>query len=123
MTGVTPTDLLAGVDLFAELRPDELTRLADASSRENLRRGDIIFREDDEPDRLYVVVQGRIAISKRSIDGRESVVALMEEGELASEAVMRYLDRASDLVFAMARFADVDDPELFEGREAGDGDG
>jgi cob(I)alamin adenosyltransferase len=51
------------------------------------------------------------------------VVALMEEGQLGSEAVMRYLNRASDLVFAMARFADVDDPELFEGREAGDGDG
>ena len=51
------------------------------------------------------------------------VVALMEEGELGSEAVMRYLNRASDLVFAMARFADVDDPELFEGREAGRGDG
>jgi cob(I)alamin adenosyltransferase len=51
------------------------------------------------------------------------VVALMQEGELASEAVMRYLNRASDLVFAMARFADVDDPELFEGREAADGDG
>lgn len=50
-------------------------------------------------------------------------VALMEGGELASEAVMKYLNRASDLVFAMARFADVDDPELFEGRDAGDGDG
>jgi cob(I)alamin adenosyltransferase len=46
------------------------------------------------------------------------VVALKEEGELASEAVLRYLNRASDLVFAMARFADVDDPELFEGRQA-----
>ena len=51
------------------------------------------------------------------------VVALMEEGQLASEAVMRYLNRASDLVFAMARFADVDDPELFEGRDAGADDG
>jgi cob(I)alamin adenosyltransferase len=51
------------------------------------------------------------------------VVALMQDGELASEAVMRYLNRASDLVFAMARFADVDDPELFEGREAGGTDG
>ncbi|HMC06398.1 MAG TPA: cob(I)yrinic acid a,c-diamide adenosyltransferase [Solirubrobacterales bacterium] len=51
------------------------------------------------------------------------VVALMEEGQLASEAPMRYLNRASDLVFAMARFADLDDPELFEGREAADADG
>ncbi len=43
-------------------------------------------------------------------------VALKEDGELASEAVLRYLNRASDLAFAMARVADEDDPELFEGR-------
>jgi cob(I)alamin adenosyltransferase len=47
------------------------------------------------------------------------VVALREGDQLASDAVLRYLNRASDLVFAMARFADVDDPALFEGREAG----
>jgi cob(I)alamin adenosyltransferase len=45
-------------------------------------------------------------------------VALREEQGLASEAVLRYLNRASDLVYAMARFTDIDDPELFEGREA-----
>jgi len=82
---VTPADLLAGVDLFKELRPDELTRLANESSRESLRRGDVVFREGDEPDRLYVVIQGRIAISKRSIDGREAVVALVEDGDLFGE--------------------------------------
>jgi cob(I)alamin adenosyltransferase len=51
------------------------------------------------------------------------VVALKDAGGLASEAVLRYLNRASDLAFAIARFADVDDPKLFEGRhgEAGDG--
>jgi CRP/FNR family transcriptional regulator, cyclic AMP receptor protein len=82
---VTPSDLLAGVDLFADLRSDEMARLADASRQEELRRGDVLFREGDEADRLYVVVQGRIAISKRSVDGRESVVALMEEGDLFGE--------------------------------------
>jgi cob(I)alamin adenosyltransferase len=51
------------------------------------------------------------------------VVALRDHDQLASEAVLRYLNRASDLVFAMARFADVDDPELFAGRGAGEGDG
>jgi cob(I)alamin adenosyltransferase len=46
------------------------------------------------------------------------VIALKERGELASETVLHYLNRASDLTYAMARFADVDDPELFEGRDA-----
>jgi cob(I)alamin adenosyltransferase len=45
------------------------------------------------------------------------VVALKESGELASEAVLRLLNRASDAVYAMARFADLPDPELFAGRE------
>jgi cob(I)alamin adenosyltransferase len=37
-------------------------------------------------------------------------------GELADDTVLKYLNRASDAVYAMARFADTDDPELFEGR-------
>jgi cob(I)alamin adenosyltransferase len=50
-------------------------------------------------------------------------VALQETDGLASEAVLRFLNRASDLAFAMARFADVDDPELFEGRDRETHDG
>jgi cob(I)alamin adenosyltransferase len=50
-------------------------------------------------------------------------VALKESDGLASEAVLRYVNRASDLAFAMARFADVDDPALFEGRRKARGDG
>ena len=44
------------------------------------------------------------------------VVTLSEAGELSSPDLLRVLNRASDLVFAMARYADVDDPELFAGR-------
>jgi cob(I)alamin adenosyltransferase len=46
------------------------------------------------------------------------VVALRESGEPTSEALLRFLNRASDAAYAMARFADVPDPELFAGREA-----
>jgi cob(I)alamin adenosyltransferase len=36
--------------------------------------------------------------------------------DLGATEVGRFLNRASDLVYAMARAADVDDPELFAGR-------
>ena len=82
---MTPTELLASVPLFADLTLAEIEKLAAASAIEDLRRGDVLFRENDESDRLYVVMDGRIAIAKRSIDGRESVVALMEGGDLFGE--------------------------------------
>jgi CRP/FNR family transcriptional regulator, cyclic AMP receptor protein len=73
--------LLAGVDLFAELDADELAQVVASSERRDLRRGDVLFGEGDEPNELFVVVVGRIAIANKSIDGRESVVALMEAGD------------------------------------------
>ncbi|HEX2128467.1 MAG TPA: cob(I)yrinic acid a,c-diamide adenosyltransferase [Solirubrobacterales bacterium] len=47
------------------------------------------------------------------------VAALAVAGELASTEVQRFMNRASDAVYAMARFVDRDDPELFAGREKG----
>ena len=44
------------------------------------------------------------------------VVTLRESEGLASEAVLHYINRASDLIYAMARFADEEHPKLFEGR-------
>jgi cob(I)alamin adenosyltransferase len=44
-------------------------------------------------------------------------VELRDAEGLASDAVLRYLNRASDLAFALARFADEPNPQIFEGRE------
>ncbi len=45
------------------------------------------------------------------------IAALAEAGELSGETVIHLINRASDLAYAMARFADVEDPALFEGRD------
>ena len=44
------------------------------------------------------------------------IVALAEQEELEGSALLGYVNRANDLLFAMARFADEPQPELFEGR-------
>ncbi len=78
-------ELLRGTELFAELTDEALNRVvANATSRE-LRRGDVVFEEGEVSEHLYVVEDGRIAIASKSVDGRESVFALMERGELFGE--------------------------------------
>jgi CRP-like cAMP-binding protein len=48
-------------------------------------RNHVVFDEDDEADELFVVQSGRIAIGRQSVDGRESLVALMETGDVFGE--------------------------------------
>lgn len=79
------TELLKAVELFSDLGEATLAKIAAESSSRVLKRGDVLFAEHDAPDALFVTVSGRIAMVNRSIDGRESVVALMEAGDLFGE--------------------------------------
>ena len=77
--------LLARAELFSAFDDDAVARIGEAARDMSLQRNDVVFGEAEPADALYVVESGRIAILKRSIDGRESVVALMEEGDLFGE--------------------------------------
>jgi CRP/FNR family transcriptional regulator, cyclic AMP receptor protein len=76
---------LSGSELFSSLDEEALARVALRSSTVQLERNDTLFNEGDNANDLYVVLTGRIAIAKRSPDGRESLVALMEPGDLFGE--------------------------------------
>jgi CRP/FNR family transcriptional regulator, cyclic AMP receptor protein len=78
-------DLLATSDLFAELPREVLETLAAAGKLRSVVRNDVLFAEGSDPDEVFVVVSGRIAIANKSVDGRESVVALMEAGDVFGE--------------------------------------
>jgi len=82
------TSLLHAVPLFADLSADEVAHLAATGANRELQRNDVLFAENDEPDDLFVVLSGRIAIANKSIDGRESMVALMERGDLFGEMAL-----------------------------------
>jgi CRP/FNR family transcriptional regulator, cyclic AMP receptor protein len=82
-------DVLAATDFFADAPPDTIEALAAHGYERELVRGDTLFNEGDPPDALYVVTRGRMAIAiANPIDRRESVVALMEPGDLFGEMGM-----------------------------------
>ncbi len=80
--------LLTDTDFFRDLSEEDLAFLLPTCTIRTLRRGDLLFEEGDDCSELFVVSSGLVAISKKSLDGRESVVALMERGELFGEMGM-----------------------------------
>ena len=76
---------LARVELFSALDAEGVAAVAAAARSCTFQRNDLVFSEGDQAEDLYVVRDGRIAITIRSPDGRESVVALMEQDDLFGE--------------------------------------
>ena len=81
-------DVLAATDLFHGVTPEDLTELARHASTRRLVRGDVLFNEGDPPERCSSCCADAVAIANQSFDGRESVVALMENGDLFGEMGM-----------------------------------
>ena len=86
--------VLADTEFFAEAPLELLAPIAAAGKVRDLVRGDVLFEVGDEPDSIYVVLSGRIAIAigNRPFDHRESVIALMDEGDLFGD--MGMLDKS-----------------------------
>lgn len=77
--------VLASTQLINELPDDVIERLRDQAQVRHYERNDLIFQEGDVAEELYVVQMGQVAIATQSIDGRESVVAVLEPPSLFGE--------------------------------------
>ena len=78
-------EVLARSDFFADVPVERLGSLTDQGTTRSLTRGDVLFAQGSDSNELFVVLSGRVAMTNRSADGRESVVALMEAGDLFGE--------------------------------------
>lgn len=77
--------MLSQTEIFEGLDGELLADLAVYSYCRRLERGNTLFSMGDRPDAMYVVLSGRIAIVTTASDGRDSVISLMEEGDLFGE--------------------------------------
>lgn len=71
--------------LFAALSDEDARRLFDSMAPRRLSRGEVVFREGDEGDSLYVIVSGKVKLARSSADGRESLLAVLGPGEMFGE--------------------------------------
>jgi len=78
-------NLLARIPIFADLPPEELDRLMSALDVVNLKSGDILFREGDPGEHMYVMVRGELEINMASNTDNELILNVLKEGEYLGE--------------------------------------
>ncbi|AEH11573.1 transcriptional regulator, Crp/Fnr family [Candidatus Protofrankia datiscae] len=78
-------DLLARVPMFAGLSEQDRQALNDHLERQNVTRGDVLFREGETGDRVFVILAGKVKIGRAASDGRENLLMVMGPGDLFGE--------------------------------------
>jgi CRP-like cAMP-binding protein len=74
--------LLGGVDIFGELDDRALDEVLRASHRRRVVQGDTVFRQGEEAQSFYVLVDGRLKVTQVTPDGQQVVVRFMGPGEM-----------------------------------------
>ena len=85
---MTERRILETTQLLGALPPAALDTLRSASKLRDVARNEVLFRQGDSAAELFGIVSGRIAILTKSPDGRESLVAVLEEGSLFGELAL-----------------------------------
>lgn len=77
--------LLDASQLFAELPEAARVKLLESADERRFGRNELLFSQGDASGELFIVRSGRIAIATRTADGRDSVLAILEEGAIFGE--------------------------------------
>ncbi|GAB97276.1 CRP-like cAMP-binding protein [Kineosphaera limosa] len=81
-------DVVRQAPLFSSLSDEDAATLQTSMTSVTLDRGEVLFREGERGDRLYVLHNGKIKLGRTSSDGRENLVAIIGPGEMFGELSM-----------------------------------
>src|SRR4051794_24573253 len=83
---------LAKIDLFAGLKPQAIELLAKVATEESHALGTKIFQHGDAGDKLYLILEGKVRISRDVAGMGEEALAVLGPGQIFGE--MALLDEA-----------------------------
>jgi len=79
---------VAKVPFFNHLEIEEMLEVVDTTTHLRFEKGEIIFRDGDPLEYLYIVYQGRVKIYQLFESGKEQLLRILEPGEFMGELAL-----------------------------------
>lgn len=79
---------ISQVPLFEGLDEEQQRSLRAKMGQTTLRRGEILFEEGEQGNRLYIITEGKVKLGHTSLDGRENLLAVLGPGEIIGELTL-----------------------------------
>ncbi len=93
-------NVMAISPMFREFAPAERRGIVERFRMKQVLPGEVLIREGQQSDGLYVVLHGAVRVAKKAADGSEVELARLKEGELFGEMSLLTSEPASATVSA-----------------------
>lgn len=79
------SQVLKQIPLFSELSDRDLEKIFQVASRQRYHKDNIILIEEEVGSTMFVILSGRVKISRISDDGREVILSILSDGDFFGE--------------------------------------
>ncbi len=101
------TEFLKYVPIFSELPDNTIETISEAGSKRFYKRETVVLLEEDAGSALFIIVEGKVKVSRTSTDGREVILSILADSDFFGE--MAILDGQARSATVTA----IEDTELF----------
>lgn len=77
--------ILMDFSLFDDLSESDLISIAKFCSRQKFKKGNMVVMEDEIGSTFFLMLSGKVKISRISDDGREVILSILSEGDFFGE--------------------------------------
>jgi len=82
---VIKQDLLSESEVFGGLTDTQMRRVDELTSMTQCERGKVFFSPEDSPGTIYFLKEGRVRLYRRTSDGKQLTVAVLDRGAVFGE--------------------------------------
>ena len=91
--------VLKYIPLFSELAEEDLKEIVKLAVRQIYKKDNMILIEEEIGSTMFIILDGRVKISRISEDGREVILSILSEGDFFGEmSILDGQNRSANLV-------------------------
>jgi len=85
ITNTSMIETLRKISFFSSMSDSDLRQIADIITERTYAAGEVIIEEKTEAERFFIIITGKIEISKRFEDGEKAVLSIQSDGAFFGE--------------------------------------
>lgn len=101
------TNFLANVPIFSDLDKETLEKVLKSGMLQSYKKNSVVLSEEEAGSALFVIVEGKLKVSRSSGDEKEVILAMLNESDFFGEMSLLDGDARSATVTA------IEDSKLF----------